>query len=262
MRCRSLALGLGLPLGLACGAAGVTFDGTARSRWLEPRDVAIADVPPQGHERLGKVAAQCAPLDTEGALRDARFSDLACSPGLLVAALRDRAAEVGGSVLVALRCDRDDISCEAGVWAPRPGVPRAAVSERPLNEDPQAAVVPGGPPRGHTADAWRVVVSSWSVSAARAPSDPSRIEELAIPRVGLIHVGDLEASCAAGCARESLRAALRAAASRLGATSVAGVRCIQQDARASCIASALAPELDPDVDPGTEKQDPRLSEAR
>lgn len=254
MRFAEVAWGLCLALPLACGASGIHFDGTASSRLLEPRDLAVSDLPPAGHEKIGEIGAECARAKPAGQLERERLSDLSCSRDLLLAALRERAAEVGGTALVALDCDAGgDLSCEADVYRPEVGAPRPVASERPLNEDPEGPAALGGPPRGRTADAWRVVVSSWSRGAARARKPVQQVEELAVPRAGQVVLADLKAYCASGCAEASVRAALTTAAARVGGSAVAAARCIRQGAAVECIASAVAPEQ--------EEERPRLSEA-
>lgn len=240
--------GLGAAGLLACGASGVTFSGKTQPRVIDSARVQVGDRPPAGQRPLGRLAAECTPVRAEERLDGVRLSDLSCSRDFLMAALKERAAGVGGAFLIEPRCgargksETAALSCSAEVWGPAGGAALAPPAEAPraLNVDPLAPAVPGAPPLGRVAEAWRVRVDFWPAPGLEtgAAVRPAEIAEYAYHRVGHVRLGDLRARCEADCSLESLRIALRAAAGSVGATSLVGVRCIQQEQAPSCIASA------------------------
>lgn len=241
------ALGLGAGGLLACGAGGVSFSGKGQPRVVDTAQVGVGDRAPAGQRRLGRLMADCAPVDAAEGLDGARASDLTCSRSFLMAALKERAAAAGGAFLVEPRCvtrgksPDAPLRCSADVWGPVEVAdfvpPRKA--PRPVNVDPRAPAVPGAPPLGRVAEAWRVRVDFWPTPghAGRPAVDPAEVAELDFARVGQVTLGDLRAYCDADCSLESVRVALLAAAGRIGATSLVGVRCIEEDATPSCVAS-------------------------
>jgi len=243
---------------LGCGAAGAEFSGQARSPVSEPEHVALVATVPPAFERIGDVVVTCENLKPGSSLDGARLADLACSPELLVAALQDRAAEVGGSLLAGLGCAvrRSTLECWGDVYTPAGGK-RPAVVQVPVNVDPLATGALGAPPRGFVADAWRVRVDAWPRKAPAQSKEqkgegaarraPSAVQELAVPSMAELPIGDLRASCDSGCNSLSVREALRAAAAHIGASSVVGVRCVQAEAGTTCVASASLLEVPEDA---------------
>lgn len=240
--------GLGAAGLLACGAGGVSFSGKGQPRVVDTAQIGVGDRAPAGQRRLGRLAADCAPVDAREGLDGARLSDLTCSRPFLMAALKERAAAAGGAFLVGPRCDARGKSadaalrCSAEVWGPvevasfvpPPAAPRA------VNVDPRAPAVPGAPPLGLVAEAWRVRVDFWPAPGqqGRPAVDPAEVAEIDFERVGQVTLGDLRAHCDSDCSLESVRVALRAAAGKIGATSLVRVRCIEEEATPSCVASA------------------------
>ena len=256
------AAGLGLPiavLAIGCAGAGASYSGTARAPAVAPAGVTFSEVGPEPLEHIGQVDAACERVEAGSELDGVKLSDLGCSRELLVAALQDRAALVGGTVLVNTSCAGSERSLECGaeVWGPaegaRPGGAPVPTARLPVNVDALVAA-PGLPPRGFVSDAWRVRVEAWPRRALPEPR-PSLIdsvEEHAFPSMGQVAIGDVRASCAEGCNGMSVREALLPAAAHLGATSVVAIRCIQVGAGSTCVGTAAV----------TEFGDDRRSEAR
>jgi len=186
-------------------------------------------------------------VDAAADLDGVRSSDVACSPELLLAALHERAARVGGAVLVGSGCEPADaasarhLECSAEVWAPsaapaqpEPGAEAAKPPESPFN-----------PALGTVEDLWRIEIDFWPAAGApqRAPVGPHQVGEIDFPRVGHVPLGDVRARADAEVSAGSLRHALLASAASMGATSLVGVRCIEADGERQCVASVAAPAV-------------------
>ena len=223
-----------------CMGSGVQFSGSRQPALTRAESIEVGAHPPPGLERRGEVSAACETLDPDEDVKDARASDLACSTELLQAALREGAAESGGSFLTQPECEakRDGeaarpswIGCDAEVWGPQ-AAPTAGAAQPPPFESAR--------------DAWRIRIDFWPApKVTRRPvGDAESVAEVDFPRVGQVKLGDLSARCDAGCAQGSMHRGLRAAAAWLGASTVVGVRCIQQEEALICAASITAPERD------------------
>jgi hypothetical protein len=242
-----------LPLG--CGG-GVSFSGRAQAPVVEPSQLESGDRAPEGQHRLGTVKAHCQGVDVSEGLESASLSEVSCSVPFLVAALRERAATVGGSFLMEPRCDvanlespRMEVSCHSELWGPSdPSAFASVVEPLPVNVDAAGPAAPGVPSYGHVEEAWRVRVDFHPVAgwAARAPLLPDGVNEVDFPRVNEAPQGDLVAYCEgdAQCAVASVRGALSAAAARLGANTVVGVRCVTEEGSPRCVATAAVVLVD------------------
>jgi hypothetical protein len=240
-----------------CTAAAVQFSGSREPKVAEPAQIASGAHATEGQRRLGRLNAECSPVPPGELPANARFSDLDCSAALLRAALREGAADAGGSFLTEPECRSEErgsgaqryvswIGCQAEAWGPADPahfVP-PETRERGVNVGSGGPAAPGAPAFGAVQQAWRVVVDFWPVSAALHPvtHTPDAIAELASPSSGQVSLGDLGARCDGACSSESMRGALRAAAARMGGSSLVGVRCIVADGAPSCVASVSAPE--------------------
>jgi hypothetical protein len=224
-----------------CMGSGVQFSGSQQPAVTQAESIEVGAHPPPGLERLGDVSAECQSLAADADVKDARASDLGCSARLLDAALREGAAESGGSFLTQPECEEKRkgdaprpswIGCNGEVWGPE--------------ARGDGAQAPRPPPFESARDAWRIRIDFWPAtkSKRRPVGDADSVAEIDFPRVGQVKLGDLSARCAAGCAQGSMHRGLRAAAAWLGASTVVGVRCIQQEQVLSCAASITAPEHD------------------
>jgi hypothetical protein len=226
-----------------CGGGAVSYSGDSRPRQVEPYRVTAADRAPAGLERIGSLHAGCTRVDAREGLHDQRLSDVGCSPALVEAVLRDRAASAGGTALIELECDGDDhVACSAEVWGPREAKTAVTSEPPPVNFDPRGAAAPLAPGYGSVAEAWdvRLDYDPAPGQAPREPVAPEQVAEIDFPRVGYVRLGDARAHGDARCATETLRGALRAVAARVGATSVVGIHCVELDGERSCAASLAA----------------------
>jgi hypothetical protein len=241
-------------LGLsACGAGGVNFAGQSQARVVGAAGVRALEVAPAGQRRLGRVTVGCTRLAAGEDWDQARLSELSCGAGLLWAAMRERAARVGGAFLVQPQCGTPNakaaarLVCAAEVWGPlRAEEHRAAPSvPPPVNVDPHAPAAPGAPELARADEAWRVLVERWPRAGQprRTATDPEQIVEVDFARVGQTSFGDLRASCQEACAESSVRVGLVAAAAQLGATHLVDVRCVEEGKARVCVASAAGPAV-------------------
>lgn len=242
-----------------CGrAAGepARFIGHTGSATVEAGAVREAPNRPPGFEPLGSVSARCRADEGAVSLHDAPLSDVDCSKGLLVAALREKAASVGGELLVGLACTESEQprgellrsvlhTCSAKVAS-------RVVAEGPLRGVPLAAetVAPPRLPFATVAEAYEVSVTVVPVDVAAAPRAPRAaddVAELAVEPAGRLLVGDVLARCKSGCDRAAVRYAVRAGAGRVGATDVFGIACARKARGWLCLGHATRPEVDPEL---------------
>jgi hypothetical protein len=234
-----VAAALGALALAGCMGSGVQFSGSRQPAVTQAESIELGAHPPGGLARLGDVNAECSSPEPDADVKDARASDLGCSAGLLHAALREGAAEAGGSFLTQPECEekRDGdaarpswIGCRSEVWGPEK---RQTAAAQPA-------------PFESARDAWRIRIDFWpALKGKRRPAgDAESVAEVDFPRVGQVKLGDLSARCDSGCAQGSMHRGLRAAAAWLGASTVVGVRCIQQEQALICAASISAPERD------------------
>jgi hypothetical protein len=238
---------------VACAANGVSYSGPTRPRVAHPLQLESGDRGPAGAERLGGLSAACTRIDVSGGLDSARSSDVSCSNEFLLAAIRDRAAAAGGTALVDPACDPEfdhgkperHLACSAEVWGPKDPKQPVAVDPLPLNVDPHGPAAALAPGYGAVGEAWRVLIDYWPVKGApaRAAVAPSEVIEVDFPRVGQLALGDVRARADADVSVDTLRRALLATAARIGATSIAGVRCVAGEGKQLCVASVAAAEV-------------------
>jgi hypothetical protein len=247
--------GLGAALAFAaflvvgCGRASgepARYDGRLGVPPVSVADVRVEPSRPPEYELLGEVKARCRADDGAVELDGEMLADVDCSDALLRAALQEKAASVGGELLVGLRCDvsaqhQGDLfgselhTCSARVAAPRSAVKRDVIA--PPSQGPYAS--PG---------------QSFDVKVSLRPDDPNaqprhavpseRVAELAYVPPGRVVLGDIVARCREGCDRAVVRHAVRAAAGRVGASDVVGVACVQRHDGWLCTGRATRPEID------------------
>jgi hypothetical protein len=250
----------------ACGRASADparFTGKYGVGSTEPAAVTEHRNKPLGHATLGHVKAQCRVDEGVRSLRDAWLADVDCSEDLLVAALREKAASVGGHAIVGRECRRDEqsrgelwkstlLTCSAIVTA-EPGaepVPRAAGARSARGPAPAAPLLEPLEYASPT-QAFRVKVTLSATEPnrpPRAPKPPDRVAELAVLPVSDVVMGDIVARCRGECERAAVRYAVRAAAGRVGANDVVAVTCVRSADGVLCTGRAAKPEADPETD--------------
>ena len=183
------------------------------------------------------------------------MSDVDCTQMRLRAAVRERAAAVGGAMLIGLACtseprgghrgaERTAIQCRAGVARPTD----ETLARREPASLPQA--VAEGLESAAASEAWRIRVDyTASVdSTERPPRRADAVNEL--PHLPPSHakLGDLVTRCDSGCSERGVYEGLFAAAGRKGASDVVDVGCVRQGDGWLCTAAAAGYRVDPDPD--------------
>lgn len=243
----------------------VRYSGAEHEPRASAAEVVSVATLPSGYEAFGQLEAACNAWK-EGAPVDGRWLiDLDCNERRLRGALREKAAAVGGVLLVRERCGSGQRP-EAGDAGERTGggrlVCRARVARpddaergrQPLTGDPsapRASALAAGPAEAAALDdptgtmAWRIRVSYAGRSPAPAaplvPVPADAVHEW--PELPASHqaVGTVLASCDEGCTLNAMRASVRVVAGRLGAGDVAAVRCVPRGEGWSCAGRVLAP---------------------
>jgi hypothetical protein len=230
-----------------CGTRGVRFEGDREPAIARAGDIRELESLPEGYTRLGEVRASCE-LDQKEQPEDALLSDVVCSQSRILAAIRERAAEVGGELLIGRQCrshgdDTLTITCSAEV-------------ARPSDDERSLRPLAGGTlardcsePRA--AEAWNIRVHFAKNPAIppRKPKHPDAVREVPLPPLSHVRIGDLVTRCSSGCSEVGARRGLLAAASRYGATDVVDLHCVQKHEGWMCTGVAMAYEVDPAWDP-------------
>jgi hypothetical protein len=233
---------------------------------------------PSAYLMLGDVTARCRVDEGVRSMREAWLADVDCSEDLLAAALREKAASVGGELLVGRECTHDEqsrgelwkstlVSCSAKVAArsvrPAYVIQGRATSFIVVTRPEASPDLPAGESMRGTASpqpgarleydspsqAFRVRVAFTPVAPVRqfAPRDPDHVNELAVLPPSHVVMGDISARCRDDCERAAVRYAVRAAAARVGAPDVVGVACVTAKRGLLCTGRAARPEADPET---------------
>jgi hypothetical protein len=248
-----LAIGLAL-LGATsgCGRAAAKpalYTGRVERPVVVAAEVNVEPAVPEASLLVGDVVARCRADQGVVALHHELLADVDCSDELLIAALRQKAASVGGAALVGLRCtaveeshdgalDSELRSCSAAVAAPE-----KRGGELPLGPSPLGFASPYDDPD----EAFSVkvtLVPAEKQPAQRRPVPSDAVAEFAFVPPGRVVVGDIVATGEAACSRAAVRHAVRAAAGRVGATDVVGVACVRREHGFVCTGRAARPEID------------------
>ncbi|HEX3594995.1 MAG TPA: hypothetical protein VHU80_07840, partial [Polyangiaceae bacterium] len=103
-----VAIALVLCSGVAgCGRASAQqafYTGRVAGAAVAPEKVTNEPALPPGSLFIGDIATRCRSDDGVVAIDDESLADVDCSEALLLEGLRERAASVGGTALVGLRC--------------------------------------------------------------------------------------------------------------------------------------------------------------
>jgi len=242
-----------LPIAAACAAPGVQYHGRSEPSLVRAGALGEVSALPSGYEKIGHVGARCELTQGTPPPKSARLVDVDCGEARLMAGIRERAAEVGGELLVARRCrsrvvDRDDegvvlgVTCEADVARPSDD----ALGHRALVG---SVLAEADAPRA--SEAWRIRVRFTPTpgAPARAARRAEDVREVPYMPVSHVRLGDVVTSCKHGCSEEGARLGLMAAAGRFGASDVVDLRCVAKGHGWMCSATAAGYEVDPMLDP-------------
>ena len=187
-------------VGLA-GCAGLSAD-PARYTGRTDKDpipvAAVREEPsrPPDYELLGEVTARCRADDGVVVLDHEALADVDCSDALLEAALKEKAASVGGAVLTGLRCEvteqskGDRLASELHRCSARVASPRSADGSVPR-------------PLAMAGDSYASPAQAFRVQVSLRPAEPGAAPRHARP-------ADRVAELAAGpCRPRGYRRALR-----------------------------------------------------
>lgn len=237
-------------IAVACagGRSAAQYRGTSAPPLVAPPEVVDAPTVPLGHVFLGRVRAECTLTEGRREIDDEWLSDVDCTEWRLMEALRDEAARQGGNVLVGSSC-----------WAARRSGREVVMRcEARVARRGQGAALLEPAPNGATAlrhddpsgvEAWRIRVTFHPAvePVARAPRRADAVSEVTVLPVVARPLGSLSVRCEqAPCSVEAVRAGVRVAAGRLGATHVAGIRCVDVESKPRCLGeAALVDELPP-----------------
>ncbi len=246
-------VGLALTAGCAASQTGAHFDGHEAPSLITAEQMQEVRVLPTGYEKLGDVRAFCTHYAGMWPPDGAKLSDVDCGRERLSQALRERAAEAGGELLVDRHCSsrllRESdagalytVTCAAGVARPdehtRAGRPLRA---RAQNPDPA--------PRA--AEGWRIRVR-FAKNPRAARRNPRRVDfvrQVPTPPVSHQELGSIVTECRSGCSRAGAEQAVLVAAGRFGASDVAELSCARRGRGFVCQGKALAHEVDPETHP-------------
>lgn len=244
----------GLAVCLAsCATRGVIFDGHAEPRMTRAADLDELENLPEGYERLGRVMARCTLVEGEQPKTGARLVDVDCTQSRLRAAMRERAADVGGAALIERRCrsritSQNEtsttlaISCDADVARPT----GETLAKRPLVAGVMAE---DDVPRADEAWHIRVLFTPAPGVIYQAPRRADRVREVPHMPAANFRLGDIVTHCHEGCTRDGVRLGLMAAAGRMGASDVVDLTCVAKGKGYMCSAIATAQEADSELDP-------------
>jgi len=245
----------------ACGPAvrePVAYSGSQHAAQASAAALVSVAALPAGYEVFGQLQAECEAWSEGSPVEGQWLVDLDCNERRLRGALREKAAAVGGTVLVRERCGTGQranagssgADAGGGRLVCRARVARPDGSERaraPLTPElaPNASELAAGPTQAAGLDdptgvaAWKIRVSYTGrnpVGGTPVSSVPaSAVHEW--PELPASHqaVGTVVTSCDEGCSLDAMRASVRVVAGRLGAADVAGVRCVPRGEAWSCV---------------------------
>jgi hypothetical protein len=248
-----MLLCLGLSAGCAGTQTGAHFDGHPEPSLVAAEQIRDVQSLPTGYDDIGDVRAHCTHYQGMYPPDGAKLSDVDCGGARLTQALRERAAEVGGELLVGRRCSSRvlresdagtvySVSCAAGVARPDDETRGSRpLRHRAQNEDPA--------PRAD--EGWRIRVrfARNPRAARRSPRRVDHVRQVPAPPVSHQQLGDIVTECRSGCSRAGAEQAVLVAAGRFGASDVAELSCTRRGGGFLCHGKALAHEVDPETNP-------------
>lgn len=242
---------------LFSGCAGVRqavdFDGRPQPPLVAASELREVVALPLGTTEIGEVSAQCRLKALDASWDSVPLSDVDCSEARVVNVMREAAAELGGEFMVGRRCRTQPAQTAETVGTQSvycaAGLARWIQPDNSLTRSARAiqAIVS---PKMRAREAWNL-----RVDFVRAPGVASR-KSVPLEAVKELHwmppnqksLGDLVTRCEQGCTADGAFAGLFAAASRLGAQSVVGPRCVARAQGFWCSATVAGFVVDPAVD--------------
>ena len=228
-----------------CGAharSAARYSGDVEGALVHPADIQELPALPPGYYELGQVDTRCTQVK-EREISRAWLSDVDCTEARLSLALKERAADVGGSLLVGKHCyslkesSGVRVVCRAMVGRPQTQTPRPEFTY--LDEvEPRAS------------QAWSIRVQYTPESdQVRPPRTPQNVTEALNKPVSHVLLGSVVTGCETGCTEAGARAGLFAVAGRMGANSVTNAECARRQKGWVCTGQATGFEVDPELHP-------------
>ena len=231
----------------ACSVTpGAVFTGKRDQKLVSADQVGQAASLPNGYRNLGNVRASCTQYRGQHPPHDARLSDVDCNRERLAAALRERAAEVGGTLLIGRRCslgvplpkgeaDQQRLRCEAGVARPQDH----SLAGR------QLAYSHHEPKTDSVSVDWLIDIRFSPTDIRRPGERPDQIREVPERPLGHVELGDVAAQCDEDCSLAAVRRGVLIAAARYGAKSVSKLACVREQKGWLCTGRASTHQFDP-----------------
>ena len=208
------------------------FHGEKQSRQAFPFEVREAEELPRGFEVIGVVQDDCDSLNEASFA----FQNHLCGRDFLRDRMRDKAADVGGSLLVGLTCreaDEGEWSCEAQVARLQDDATTDQAKLLPENEVERHLVRLS---RGDVEYAIRLEPGR----EKKPRTNPDEIETIEGKPANKDYLAQVGARCVKECPRELVEESILRAASEVGATRLLNLRCDDMGSgRWQCGANAL-----------------------
>jgi len=230
----------------------VSFTGTSKPPVAEPGQLLLlgGKIPPDGYQLIGVVTARCGALNGAGGILDGP-----CNESTMTDAARRKAATVGGTALLDLRCEERVIDrvlsyAEAGVQTQvRSNITCQGSVLRATSELADAASPLSSTERpARSGDVKRFEISGVGVQVTvtklpgaptRAPTPVDEIGELDGPPKDHLMLAKLDARCETSCSPSTARRGVKRAAAALGAVAIAALRCVPEGETWRCQAVAI-----------------------
>jgi len=240
---RALFAGL-LLAGCAAGQPGASFSGSSEPRLTKAAAIATSEGLPDGYERIGSVSARCDIVRDYQTLDEELLANVDCSDDRLDRALRERAAEAGGELLVDRECKETSRArkCEADVARPSD---EALAARRAEPRAPAPRAPAPGPAEVDVIDEPRVS-RSWAIKLSFEAQIPYERRARTLAELGRSgerpaqyeDLGEMVARCDRDdCEHAELAHALRVAAARVGAEHLSAVSCFDDRKGRTCVGS-------------------------
>ena len=245
----------------ACGPAvrePVAYAGSQHEAQAAAAELVSVASLPDGYEVFGQLEAECDAWREGAPVEGQWLVDLDCNERRLRGALREKAAAVGGTLLVRERCgtgqrsNAGNADAGGGRLTSRARVARPDGSERArapltpeLSGSPHEAELAAGPVQAAGLDD-PTGVAAWKIRVSYTGRNPTQGTPVSSIPASAVHewpelppshraVGTVVTSCSEGCTLDAMRASVRVVAGRLGAADVAGVRCVPRGEAWSCV---------------------------